>query len=205
MADYERGYNNGSIKMPKKRDYKAEYQRRIQRGLKQGLSRSEARGHGKPRSSGAEHKTNAFKFDRQLEEGLKTMRGGKSLRQAAKSIQVAPERLQGYIEQAGVAEKKSGRWRIVRDSRQRVVTIFSKGKSQEITVNFLESQKVGAYSSAVGNFLSTNDPSVLEPFVGKYVIDMNGKRHLLETRPNVLYRLNAAQTETFEEVYRIVA
>src|SRR5262249_44931789 len=151
--------------MPKKRDYKAEYQRRIQRGQAKGLSRSEARGHGKPRSGGAGPKEEAFTYNRQLEEGLKTMREGKSLSQAAKSIHVAPERLRSYVEQAGVAEKKSGRWKIVRDSRQRVVTIFSKGKSLEITVNFLESQKVGAYSSAVGNFLSTNDPSALEPFV----------------------------------------
>src|SRR5262245_54747571 len=106
--------------MAKKRDYKAEYKRRIERGQAKGLSRSEARGHGKPRSSGARQKAETFKFDRRLEEGLKTMRGGKSLWQAAKSINVAPERLQGYVEQAGVAEKKSGRWRIVRDSRRRV-------------------------------------------------------------------------------------
>src|SRR5215813_4172798 len=111
MRPMMNGVSKGDIEMPKKRDYKAEYQRRIQRGQAKGLSRSEARGHGKPRSSGAEQKTEAFKFNRQLEEGLKSMRGGKSLRQAAKSIHVAPERLQGYIEQAGVAEKKSGRWR----------------------------------------------------------------------------------------------
>src|SRR5262245_18954635 len=117
-------YNNRSIKMPKKRDYKAEYQRRIQRGLSRGLSRSEARGHGKPQRSGAGQKDEGFKFDRQLEEGLKMMRGGKSLRQAAKLSHVAPERLRSYIEQADVAEKKSGHWKIVRDSRRRVVTIF---------------------------------------------------------------------------------
>lgn len=191
--------------MATKRDYKAEYQRRIEKGQARGLSRSEARGHGKPSSSGAAQKTDAFKFDRQLEEGLKTMREGKSLSQAAKSIHVAPERLRGYIEQAGVAEKKSGRWQIVRDTRQRIVMIFSKGVRKEITVNYQEAQKVGAYSSAVGNFLATNDPASLKPFVGKYVIDVKGKKHLLETRPNVLYRLNANPTETFEETYRIAA
>jgi hypothetical protein len=34
---------------------------------------------------------------------------------------------------------------------------------------------------------------------------VKGKRHIFETRPNVLYRLSASQTEPFEEVYRIVA
>jgi hypothetical protein len=205
VANDERGYSNGRIKMPIKRDYKAEYKRRIQRGLIQGLSLSEARGHGKPRSSGAEQKTEAFKFDRQLEEGLKTMRGGKSLSKAAKSIHVAPERLRNYIEQAGVAEKKSGRWRIGDDSRKFDVLIHSKGKTVKIIVRYKESQKAGAYMSAVGNFLTSNDPSKLEPFVGEYLIDLKGKKHLLETRPNVLYRLTAAQNETFEEAYRIAA
>src|SRR5262249_33250811 len=191
--------------MAKKRDYKAEYIRRIERGQAKGLSRSEARGHGKPRSSGAGQTAEAFKFDRKLEEGLKAMRGGKSLSQAAKSIHISPERLRSYVEQAGVAEKKSGRWQIVRESRQWTLLIYSKGKSQKVTVNYTESKKVGAYMSAVGNFLSSNDLSKLEPFVGEYVTDLKGKRHLLETRPNVLYRLNATQTETFEEVYDIAS
>lgn len=190
--------------MAKKRDYKAEYKRRIEKGQAKGLSRSEARGHGKARSGGVP-RAEAFKFDRQLEEGLKAMKGGKSLNQSAKSIHVSSDRLRRYIEEAGVAEKKSGRWRIVKDSRQWIVPIFSKGKRLEITVNFTETQKVGAYTSAVGTFLTTNNLTALEPFDRAFVADVKGKKHLLETRPNVLYKLNAAQSETFEETYRIVA
>lgn len=191
--------------MAKKRDYKAEYQRRIEKGQAKGLSRSEARGHGKPRSSGIVQKAGTFKFDRQLEEGLKAMRSGKSLNQSAKSIHVSADRLRRYIEEAGVAEKKSGRWRFVKDTRKWVLPIFSKGKRLEITVNYSEAQKVGAYTSAVGTFLTTNNLSTLESIDGSFVVDMNGKKYLLETRPNVLYKLNATQDETFEETYRIVA
>ena len=58
--------------------------------------------------------------------------------------------------------------------------------------------------SAVGRFLDTNDRSALTPFVGRSVVDLSGKEHPLETRPNVLYRLASAAEHTFEQVYRIV-
>jgi len=57
---------------------------------------------------------------------------------------------------------------------------------------------------AVREFLRTNDPSNLQPFVGEWVTDTNGTPYLLETRPNILYRLHASGVEPFEQIYRIV-
>src|SRR5262249_42044369 len=154
------------------RDYKAEYQKRIARGLAMGQSRSEARGHGKPKASSVKSRIEKPTYDRRLEEGVKAMRKGDSLTKAARSIQVAPERLRAYIKQADVGEKKSGRWFISKDSRSRVVPIFSAGKYQEVTVGLEASQKAGAYMSVVNQFLSTNDKSVLDPFRGDSLVDV---------------------------------
>lgn len=191
--------------MAGKRDYKAEYQKRIARGLAKGQSRSEARGHSKPKASTGKSTTGTSTYDRQLEEGVKAMRKGDSLTKAAKSINVAPERLRAYIKQADVGKKKSGRWIISKDSRSRVVPIFSGGKYLEIILSFEASQKAGAYMSAVNQFLRTNDKSALDPFRGDSLVDVKRKRYFFETRPNVLYRLNETEFDTYEEVYRIVA
>ena len=67
-----------------------------------------------------------------------------------------------------------------------------------------QASKVGRYMSAVGKFTTTNDPSCLTPFIGKFAKDINGKTHIFETEPNTLYRLISSGSETFEQVYRIV-
>ena len=186
------------------RDYKAEYARRIKRGLAGGLSRSQARGHGLSKST--PRSTRATRYDRRLETGLKEIRSGESLRKAARSIAVAPERLRSYVEQTGVAKKRGRQWIIGADRRKREMPLFTAGQIQTITLkNYKDAQRVGKYMAAVSKFLSTNDESALREFIDEFVVDAKGKRHTFETRPNVLYRLSASQTETFEEVYRIVA
>jgi hypothetical protein len=189
----------------RKRDYKAEYQKRIERGLSQGLSRSESRGHGKPKGGKGAEKAATFVYDPRLELGVKAMRKGDSLTKAAKDLHVAPERLRTYVRLARVAERKSGRWFISDDRRSRIVPIYSSGKFHKVTVSFQASQKAGAYMSAVKAFLSSNDTSALDSFRGESVVDLKGKRYFLETRPNVLYRLDASGSQSYEEIYRIVA
>jgi hypothetical protein len=82
--------------------------------------------------------------------------------------------------------------------------IFSDGKTINVKVSLRTARIIGAYLSAVGRFLETNDIELLEPYTGKSIKDAAGRLHPLETRPNVLYRLNAA-VEPFEEIYRLVA
>jgi hypothetical protein len=58
--------------------------------------------------------------------------------------------------------------------------------------------------SAVGQFLTTNDPASLLPFIGQSVTDIRSKAHPFETNPHTLYRLAETGGDSFEQIYRIV-
>jgi|SRR5215211_2086132 len=123
----------------RKRDYKAEYRRRIERGLARGLSKSQARGHPGSGEKHASARTSTPRYDRRLETGIKEMRRGKSLKAAARSAHVAPERLRTYATQTGVVQKERRRWVVKNDRRPRQVQIFSGGRAHEITVGAMRS------------------------------------------------------------------
>ena len=195
------------------RDYKAEYARRIARGQAQGLSRSQARGHPRPleptkqaiaKAGKSGQLVKPIKFDRRLEDGFRALRDGQTLTTSAKSVRVSPERLRRYVAETGMARREGRRWIIGPDGRPRIMQMFSNGEVRTVTVNPDEARLVGAYHSAVGHFLSTNDPAFLQFFEGQSVTDTTGKTHPFETNPNALYRLDSTGGDSFEDVYRIV-
>lgn len=191
--------------MARQRDYRAEYARRIERGLSRGLSRSQARGHPGPGEAFRSRRGATPAYDPRLEAGLKAIRAGTPLSRAAPAIGVSPERLRRYVAQTRVVEKRGGRWVVGHDPRSRRLPVYSRGRAVTITVVGYEAAAlIGRYMAAVGAFLASNDPANLAPFVSEAVTDAKGKRHVFETRPNVLYRLAASPAESFEQVYRIV-
>jgi hypothetical protein len=186
----------------KKRDYAAEYRRRIARGLAKGVSRSQARGH--PRAT-EPYLSPGRTANRKLEAGVAALRKKKSLKAAARDVKVSPERLRRYLKDLDFVEKRRGRWVVGTDPRLRAVLIYSDGKKQRIVVQGYEPAALtGSYWNAVSEFLRTNDPVHLAPFVGIQIRDANGKPYMLETRPNVLYRLASEGLDSFEQMYRIV-
>jgi hypothetical protein len=188
--------------MARQRDYRAEYARRVARGLARGLSRSQARGHPRSAEAPVSSRSRTPKYEPRLEQG----REGTALSAAARSLGVAPERLRRYVAQTGVVEKRGRRWVVLNDARPRRMQVYSEGKLRVITVPGYEpAARIGRYLSAVGQFLETNDPAHLAPFVGESVTDVKGREYVFETRPNVLYRLSELGAETFEQVYRIIA
>lgn len=192
--------------MARPRDYQAEYQRRIERGLAHGLSRSQARGHPRSSESLISGRMTVPTYDPRLEAGLKLIRAGTPLTQAAPAIGVSRERLRRYVIQTGVVEKQRGRWTVIQDNRPRVMPIFSAGRSITVTIaGYEQSALAGRYMAAVRAFRDSNDPSYLEPFVGESVTDIQGMHHVFETRPNMLYRLALGDDDPFEQIYRIVA
>jgi len=189
----------------KRRDYAAEYRRRIRRAQAQGLSRSQARGHPKATERLASAKRQPKPIsDKRLQRALIVLRQDGRLREAAKAINVSPERLRAYAKSTGAIEKKGRRW-VVNPKLPRRMLIYSRQKPIRIIVVDKDSASlVGRYMSAVGEFLGHPDIELLQPFVGKSVTDILGKRHPFEVDENWLYRLSSAGGESFESVYRII-
>lgn len=143
-------------------------------------------------------------YDPRFEMGLKAMRNGESLAGAARKISVSPKRLRRYVTRMGVVDRRDGQWVFNRDRRFRQMPVYSTGKRIVIMVhNSVTARHIGQYMNAVKRFFETEDLAVLAPFHGQSVRDVLGKRHTFETRPNVLFRLDASGMEPFELVYAI--
>jgi hypothetical protein len=185
----------------KKRAYRDEYRRRIERGKARGLSRSQARGHARPSEAPIKGKPRAI--DAEMELIRKAIASGESLTSAAKKLGVSNERARRYISAHGIAKFEGGKW-LITDERPRQVPIASNGAQKVVVVSPSEASKAASYANAAKAFVNTNDPAVLEEWRGKTVKDIRGKRHKLETDPNELHRLAAADDPAFHEVYSVV-
>jgi hypothetical protein len=185
----------------KTRDYRAEYSRRIERATARGLSRTQARGHARVGESSI--RPSAKPYDGRFEVALKQYREGRNQASVAKGLNIAPERLRRFLRE-NVQIEGRGRTRKIIDTRKREMLVLTEGRRRQLIVNgFEDSSLVGRHLVAVKNFIETNDISLLEPFVGRSVIDASGKEYVLETRPNVLHRL-ASDGEHFPDIYRFV-
>lgn len=191
--------------MARQRDYKAEYARRIARGRARGYTRSQARGHPKAGEANVATRVKPVTYDPLLEQGLKSMRKGTSLSASARMMGISPERLRRYLSRAGVIEKQGRRWIPSNDTRPREIAFFSDGQiATAMVADYPTASLVGSYMADVKQFLLTNDIAYLEAYEGQSFADTSGTIHVLETRPNELYRLNEADSEPFEQVYRVV-
>lgn len=185
----------------RKRDYKHEYRRRLARGKKLGLSRPAARGHARvgerPRPAGIS--TNPQGAE---ETGLKMMKRGTSLKEAARANRISQEKLRRYVRENTHSTRTGKIWKIV-DLRRFHLPIYSRGQIVEVWLSAAEASKAGEYLSAVGRFLPTGDTSQLKPFVGDGVRDTSGAFHPFETGPNTLYRLDNTGELSVPEIYKI--
>jgi hypothetical protein len=92
------------------------------------------------------------------------------------------------------------------DGEVREVVVWTEGVELRILVDDdHEASAWGQWRNAVNLFLDDNDTRHLDAVGGMSLRDANGRLHLLETRPNVLYRLDAAGRGNFEQIYRIVS
>ena len=190
-------------KQGKKRNHKAEYARRLERGLAKDLTRAEARGHGvkllKPKTGKALSSDRRF-----LEKGVTLMKSGSSLTSTAKELRVAPERLRNYLLASGVAKRVGYRWRIGPDDRIRQMLVYSRQRALKVRVEREASSLIGAYMNDVGLFLTSNNLSFLKAWKDAHFVDVKGRKHPFETAHNVLYRLNQAGRNSFDEIYKII-
>jgi hypothetical protein len=187
--------------MARIRNHQAEYHRRLERGRARGLTRSQARGHA--RAQEARLKPKPVKTDPRLEKALREFRRNNNQVVAAKEAGVSPERFRRFLREQRLAERKGRLWEIT-DARPRLMTtLTTRGAIDLILPGFDTASLVGQHNAAVKFFLETNDASRLRRFDGLTVKDTSRRTHVLETRPNVIRRLDASG-ETFEQIYRIV-
>jgi hypothetical protein len=146
----------------------------------------------------------AIKSDERLEAALKLLRQTGNQGRAAKEAGVSAERFRRFLRSNSLAERRGRQW-LITDKRNRRMTVVTGGETVELTLrDFEQSSLNGRHFAAVGAFLRSNDIDQLRPFDGKYVIDVTGQVHPLETDPNALYRLSHAGGEVFHEIYRLI-
>jgi hypothetical protein len=166
----------------RKRNYEREYRQRIARGQRLGISRAAARGHARveerPRPAGIS--TNPHGPE---ETGLKMMKRGASLKDAARANHISQERLRRYLRESTHATRVGKVWKIV-DLRRFHLPAYSRGQIVEV-------------------WLSAGDASQLKPFVGNGVRDVTRAVHPFETGPNTLYRLDSTGELSVPEIYKI--
>jgi hypothetical protein len=169
------------------RNHKEEYDRRVTRGEALGLSRSQARGHAR----WGEKPVNSKQVvsDHKLERALRTLRVNGNQAKAAKAAGLSVERFRRFLRENQLAERHGRKWRMT-DARPRQIEIISTRGERQITVPGFDAASLGMrHRAAVERFLKSNDLAQIQPFVGASVLDTRGRTHVLETRPNYLYRL----------------
>ena len=189
--------------MTKKRNYKAEYQRRKISAAKRGLSVSQARGHARIGEAPIKPRQKVTS-DPKMELALKLFRNGKSQKDAAREARVSLERFKRFLTDNDLVTKAGRKWKLA-DQRKRRMIVISKGDWENRTLrDFEQASRNGKFLNTVRKFLQTNDQELLLPFEGQSVIDAQGKAHIFETDPNILYELDHAGGENFEDVYKLV-
>lgn len=183
------------------RDYQAEYRRRIASAERRGLSRSQARGHA--RAGETSSRPDTASSDK-LEIALKSLRQGMSLTKAARAVSLAPESVRRFIREQGLAQREGRAWRVT-DQRPRVVWMFTRGRERRVRVRGFEpSSEIAKHRAAVIRFRGTNSADELGPFVGRSVIDTQGRRHPFEVNQNALHRIAATGDDRYDQVYKII-
>jgi hypothetical protein len=149
--------------------------------------------------------TSQQKRDRNLSlQILRSMRKGGSLTETVEKLGVnkdfAVKHLGKYL------TKSRGKWRVTQTDRiEAEMLIYDRnhGQISIITTNSKDRSLIGKYFSSVQKALKNNDPSVLNKFKDRKIIDSEGKEHFFETDLERLYEITDAQEEPeFLEIYQ---
>jgi hypothetical protein len=144
------------------------------------------------------------KLDPKFEIALKYLREGRSQKRAAEIGMVSVKRFRRFLREHKLAKRKGGRW-LITDRRIREFKIISEGHERLIKARGFNPASLGMrHFAAVGQFVDSLDIALLAPFEGVAIADITKRKHLLETRPNVLLRLANAGSDAEMKIYRLI-
>lgn len=122
--------------------------------------------------------------------GLKSLRQGKSLSEAARQLGVSRERLGSYVKRVAGAQWFDGKWAI-NDDRRRLVPFIENGLVRLLMVRGYEPARLAGEHWDDAHRVLT-EPGDAETFArkwqGLFVRDTAGERHFFTTDLNEIYR-----------------
>jgi len=121
---------------------------------------------------------------------------GYTLARASRDLGIPTRTVKRHVGSA--LRKRRGRWELSgRDRISRVLRIIERGAETIVEVpDFENASRIGKYYEIVRRFLDTGDRSVLREVQGiRRIIDIHGKTHTLELRPEILYRIGQRRAE----------
>jgi hypothetical protein len=130
----------------------------------------------------------------------------RSVRGTAHSTGVSASRLRRLIHRYKLAKwnRKRRKWTIT-DRRVREVVAYTTAGSVRLKLRgFSRASLAMRHRAAVNAFSASNEVDLLVAFQGASVTDVSGKKHNLETRPNVLLRRANAGGDADMKIYRLI-
>lgn len=99
--------------------------------------------------------------------------------------------------------RREGRWVVTpHDPLERRMLFYDRKGSYYVVVgSSTTATRISDYHNAIRRFLETGDFSHLRKFAGKYVVDVDGKRHSFLTDRNAIRGLARAGQFGFESIY----
>lgn len=147
---------------------------------------------------------NKLPSDDRFETALKYLREGRSQKRSAEIGMISVKRFRHFLRSNKLAKFRNGHWQIT-DRRIREITVISEGQARLIKVRgFSPASLAMRHRAAVNQFLDSNDATLLTPFEGATIRDVNKQQYLLETRPNVLLRLANSGGDAEMKIYRLI-
>jgi len=189
-----------------KKAFKLGLTQKRKRSGRRALSNGNTRSPEKPktRKRRVRKPTTKLPSDDRFETALKYLREGRSQKRAAEIGMVSVGRFRRFLRDHKLAKRKGRKW-IITDRRIREIEVFSEDGLRHIRVRgFGGASLTMRHRAAVQKFLDTNDISLLTPFDGQAVNDVSRQKHILETRPNVLYRIANAGSDADMKIYWLV-
>lgn len=149
--------------------------------------------------------TSQHKRDRNLSlQILRSMRKGESLSQTTEKLGVSKDFAVKHL--GKYLTKSRGKWIVTQTDRiEAEMLIYDRnhGQISIITTNSKDRSLIGKYFSSVRKAIKNNDPSILNKFKYRKIIDSKGREHFFETDLERLYEITDAQEEPeFLEIYQ---